>query len=65
MYKFFGSVNEVDSQNKSRHSDLALEKFCVTQCGWLRLCTVVDMGMTITNLWKIFRYGIKRFNHEK
>ena len=28
--KFFGSVNEVDSHNKSRQSDISLEKF------WLR-----------------------------
>ena len=27
MYKFFGSVNEVDSHNKSRQSGLALENF--------------------------------------
>ena len=27
MYKFFGAVNQVDSQNKSRQSDLVLEKF--------------------------------------
>ena len=31
-------VNEVDSHNKSRQSDLALEKWWVTQCGWMRLC---------------------------
>ena len=43
MYKFFGSVNEVDSHNKSRHSYLALEKLWVTQCGCLRLCTIVAM----------------------
>ena len=49
MSKFFGSVNEVDSHKKSRQSDLALEKFWVTHRGWLRLCTTVAMGMTITN----------------
>ena len=27
MYKFIGYVNEVDSHNKSRQSDLVLEKF--------------------------------------
>ena len=37
------AVNEVDSHNKSRQSDLALEKQWVTQCGWLRLCTAVSM----------------------
>ena len=32
-----------------RQYDLALEKFWVTQCGWIRLCTTVSMLMTITN----------------
>ena len=49
MSKFFGSVNDVDSHNKPRQPDLAVEKFWVTQCGWLRLYTTVDMGMKITN----------------
>ena len=62
MSKFFGAVNEVDSHNKFRQSDIAMEKFMVTQCGWLRLCTTVSMGMTITNCWKLFCYGVKR-NH--
>ena len=62
MSNFFGAVNEVDSHNKFRHSDIAMEKFLVTQCGWLRLCTTVPMGMTITNCWKLFCYGFKR-NH--
>ena len=51
MYKFFGSVNEVDYHNKSRHSDLAVEKLWVTQCGWMRLCTTVAMVMNINNFW--------------
>ena len=33
--------------------------------GWLRLCTTVAMGMTITNCWKLFRYGVKREDYEK
>ena len=65
MYKFFGSVNEVDSHNKSRQSGLALEKFWVTQCGWLWLCTTVAMGMAITNSWELFSYGVKRDHYEK
>ena len=45
-------------------SDLALENFWVTQCGWVRLCTTVAMRMAITNCWKLFRYGVKRDHHE-
>ena len=65
MLKCFSAVNEVDSHNKSRQSDLALEKWWVTQCGWPRLCTTVAMGMTITNCWKLFRYGVKREHYDK
>ena len=59
MYKFFGCVNEVDSHNESRHHDFVLDKFWVTQCGWLQLCATIDMVMTITNFWKRFFYGVK------
>ena len=65
IYKFFGYVNEFDSHNKSRQYYLALEKFWVTQYGWLRLCTTVAMGMTITNFWKLFYYGVKRDHYDK
>ena len=37
----------------------------MTQCGWLRLCTTVAMGMTITNCWKLFCYGVKRYHYDK
>ena len=59
MYKFFGYVNDVNFHIKSSQSDLALEKFWVTHCGWLRSFTEVDMGITITNGWKLFGYGVK------
>ena len=58
-------MNEVDSHNKSRQSGLALDKWWVTKCGWLRLCTTVAMGMTITNCWKLFRCGVKRERYDK
>ena len=65
MYKFFNAVNEIYPHNKSRQSDLALEKFWFTQCGWIWLCTTVDMGMTINNFWKLFNYGLNRDRHDK
>ena len=59
MSKCFGLVNEVDSHNKSHQLDLALDKFWVTKCGWLRLCTTVSMGVNITNCWKLISIGLK------
>ena len=58
-------VYEVDPHNKSRQPDFALEQFWFTQCGWMRLCMTVAMRMTITNCWKLFRYGFKRDHYEK
>ena len=58
-------MNKFDSHNKSRQSDLALEKWWVTQCGWLWLFTTVAMGMTITNCWKLFSYVLKRDHYDK
>ena len=65
MSKCFGSVNEVDSHNKSCLLYLALDKYWVTQFGRLQLCTTVAMGATITNGWKLFCYGVKRDHCEK
>ena len=65
MYKLFGYVNEVEYHNKSRQCNFALDKLWVTKFGRLRLCTTFTMGMTITKLWKLFRYGVKRDHYEK
>ena len=59
MSKCFGLVNEVDSHNKSHQLDLALDKFWVTKCGWLRLCTTVSMGVNNNNCWKLISIGLK------
>ena len=34
-------------------------------CGWIWLCTKVSIGMTITNIWKPFICGIKRYHYKK
>ena len=65
MYKFFGYFNEVESHNKSRQSDLAPDNFWVTQFGFIRLCTTVSIGTTITDLWRLFLYGFKRDYYDK
>ena len=65
MSKFFGSVNEVDSHNKSRHSDIGMDKFRVGKCGCLRLCNTVAIWTTINNCWKLFCYQVKMYHYEK
>ena len=64
MSKFSGSVNEVYPHKKSRQSDLTLGKLWVTQCGWIHLCTIVDMELTINSFWKLFSYGVKRDHYK-
>ena len=49
MSKLFGSINEVDYHNKLRNSDLVLENYWFTKCGWIHLFTTFSMGITITN----------------
>ena len=65
MSMYFGEVNEIDSHNKPSQSDLSLEKFFVTLCGWLRLCMTVAMGMSINNFWKPFSCGFRRDLYDK
>ena len=49
MPDFFGSVNKMDSHNKSRKSDIALEKFWVMQCGCIWFYNTVAVGININN----------------
>ena len=63
VYKFFGYVNEVSSHKKSRQSYLEPEKFWVTPCDCLWLCTEFSTGITITNFWKK-NCGVKRYKYE-
>ena len=65
MSKLFGCFNEADYHNKLMQSNLSLENYWVTQCGCLWLCAKVAMVMTITNLWNIFRCGVKRYHYDK
>ena len=65
MSKINSSVNEFDSHNNSRQSNLEMKKWWVAQCGWIRICTTVDMVMTIINCWKLFRCGVKRDHYAK
>ena len=43
--------NEAKSHKKSKQSDSALEKYCVTQCDCQKLGATFAIGIIITNLW--------------
>ena len=40
-------------------------KLWMTQCGWISLCTTVAIRVTITNIWELFFYGVKRDHYDK
>ena len=37
----------------------------MTQCGCIRLCNTISMGMTINNCRKLFCYRVKRYHYDK
>ena len=47
---YFNSCNAIDNQNRIRKSDLALNKYWVTQSGYFRLVTTVTLGVGITDV---------------
>ena len=65
MSKFFGYVNELESHKNLGQYDLALEKYWVTQYGWIWLCATFFKGITINNCYKIVRYAVKRDQYDK
>ena len=51
--------------NRIRNSDLALEKYWVTQSGYFRLATTVALGMVITDGKLIYCHGVAEGNEDK
>ena len=45
--KYFNSCNALDNNNRMRKSDLALDKYWITQSDYFRLATTVALGMGI------------------
>ena len=48
-----------------QHSDLALDKYWVTQIGYFRLATTVALGMGITYGKLLYRHGVAEGNADK
>ena len=45
----FNACNAIENQNMMRQSDPVLEKYWVTQSGYFRLVTIVELGMGVTD----------------
>ena len=50
--RYFNACDAIYNHNRIRQSDIALDKYWVTQSRYFRLATTVALGMGITD-WKI------------
>ena len=48
LVRYSNACNKIYNQDSMRHSDLALEKYWVTQSNYFRLATTLSLGMGIT-----------------
>ena len=56
---YFGSCGKIDVHNQIRQSQIALEEFWVTKCGWFRnVCTI--LGISATNAFFACSYSFAR-----
>ena len=55
----FSACNAIDNHNRMSQSDVALEKYWVTQSVYFRLTTTVELGIGITNGKLLFCNGIQ------
>ena len=56
--RYFSARNEIEKHNRIRKYDLSLEKYWVTQSGYFRLESTVELGMGITYGKLLFCHGI-------
>ena len=57
---YVNACNAIDNHNRMQQSDLALQKYWVTQSGYFRLSTIVALGMGIADGMLIFCYVISQ-----
>ena len=43
---------------------MALKKYWVAQCVWIKLCATVAVVITINNFWKLFCCGFNRYHYD-
>ena len=62
LCRYFNACNSIYNHNRMRHSDLALDKYWVTQSGYFRLLTTVALGMGITYGKLLYCHGAAEGN---
>ena len=63
--RYFNACNAIDNHNRMCQSDLALDKYWVTQRGYFRLATTVALGMGITDGKIIYCNGVAEGNVDR
>ena len=63
--KCFSACNAIDNHNRMRQSDIALDKYWVTQSGYFILATTVELGMGITDGKLIYCHGVSEGNVDR
>ena len=63
--RYFNACNEIDNHNRTRQSDISLEKYWVTHSGYFRLATTVALGMGITDGKILYYHGVAQGNEDK
>ena len=63
--RYFNAYNAIYNHNRMRQSDIALEKYWVTQSGYFRLATAVTLGMGITDGKLIYCHCVTEGNMDK
>ena len=60
--RYFNACNAIENHNIMRQSDIALEKYWVTQSGYLRIATTVALGMGIIYGKLLYCHGVAEGN---
>ena len=63
--RYFNDCNAIDNQNRIRQSDTALEKYWVTQSGYFRTTTTVELDVGITDGKLLYCHGVAEVNEDK
>ena len=61
----YNAINTIENHNRMRQCDLDLDKYWVTQSGYFRLATTVELGMVITDEKLLFCHGISEESVQK
>ena len=63
--RHFNEFNAIENHNMMQKSDLALNKYWITQSGYFRLATTVALGMGITYGKLLYCHGVSEGNVDR